>query len=108
NPVVSRREPGARSQRHDVLMDAKRRLPAGANLSEAQEKAGCDWLLARAEHWGLTVEQGSLMQDGYRQHRLKRKGHVIEYSSLDYQGVARVVDPKRLCTALLAGVGHAK
>ncbi|MBA1262334.1 type I-E CRISPR-associated protein Cas6/Cse3/CasE [Stutzerimonas stutzeri] len=108
NPVVSRREPGARSQRHDVLMDAKRRLPAGESLGEAQEKAGRDWVLARAEHWGLMIEPGSLLQDGYRQHRLKRKGHIIEYSSLDYQGVARVVDPERLRTALLDGVGHAK
>lgn len=108
NPTISLRETGVRSQRHDVLMHAKRLLPEGEDVRQALDQAGQDWLLARADAWGLEVQQGSVLQDGYRQHRLKRKGHSIEYSSLDYQGVARVVDPERLRKALWEGVGHSK
>ncbi|MFC3609540.1 type I-E CRISPR-associated protein Cas6/Cse3/CasE [Stutzerimonas tarimensis] len=108
NPTVSRSEPGRRSQRHDVLMDAKRRADRPADVRELQQAAGCDWLLKRGEQWGLAISENTLMQDGYQQHRLRRKGKGIEYSSLDYQGLAEVVDAERLQKALLEGVGHSK
>lgn len=108
NPTVSRSEPGRRSQRHDVLMDAKRRAERPADVRELQQAAGRDWLLNRAERWGLAVSENALLQDGYQQHRLRRKGKGIEYSSLDYQGLAQVVDAERLQKALLEGVGHSK
>ncbi|MBB3101731.1 type I-E CRISPR-associated protein Cas6/Cse3/CasE [Azomonas macrocytogenes] len=108
NPTVSRREPGKASQRHDVLMDAKRRAKHLDEVPLAQEAAGREWLMKRAENWGLAVQPQSLMQDGYRQHRLNRKGYGIGYSTLDYQGVAQVIEPDRLCKALQEGVGHSK
>lgn len=110
NPTVSLRQEGGRSQRHDVLMNAKRGVPAEQKdrLASVVEAAGNDWLLKRGESLGLIIRDGSLLQNGYRQHRLKRKGNSIHYSSLDYQGIAQVADPVSLNKALLEGVGHSK
>lgn len=110
NPTVSVRRENGRSQRHDVLMHAKRQAdPAqGEHLSDALEAAGRDWLLSRGEQWGLAFHAESLMQNGYRQQRLKRKGKNIEFSTLDYQGIAQVTDPELLRQTLLEGVGHSK
>lgn len=108
NPVISRRSARGRSQRHDVLMQAKRSAPPGADLAEALEAAGRVWFMERAAHWGLAVHEASLLQSGYTQHRLRRKGQDIHFSSLDYQGVAQVTDAAKLAQALLQGVGHAK
>jgi CRISPR system Cascade subunit CasE len=110
NPTVSLRQEDGRSRRHDMLMHAKRNVAAeqADQLAQALDGAGREWLLKRAEQWGLSVRDGSLLQNGYRQHRLRRKGSNIEYSSLDYQGVAQVIDPIRLGRALLEGVGHSK
>jgi CRISPR system Cascade subunit CasE len=110
NPTVSLRKEDGRSRRHDVLMHAKRNaaIEQAGQLAQALDDAGRGWLLKRAEQWGLSIRDDSLLQNGYRQHRLRRKGSNIEYSSLDYQGIAEVVDPIRLSTALLEGVGHSK
>lgn len=113
NPVRSRRNAEGKVQRHDVLMEAKRRAKTGAEagakeLAAQVEAAGKAWLLERASQWGLHVRDESLLQKRYTQHRLKRKGQQIAYSSLDYQGVADVADASKLLHALLQGVGHSK
>lgn len=110
NPVVSRRTEDARSQRHDVLMDAKRMAYASdtLDLKTVLDEAGRNWLVNRADQWGLAVGEKSILQSAYSQHTLKSKGRNIRYSSLDYQGIAQVTDPDRLKAALLDGVGHSK
>lgn len=108
NPTVSRRNADGRSARHDVLMEAKRSAPLHSQLGELQEQAGHAWLRARASDWGLEVAEGGVSQEGYYQHSLRSKGRTIRYSSLDYQGIARVRDAERLRHALLHGVGRAK
>jgi CRISPR system Cascade subunit CasE len=110
NPTVSIRQEGARSRRHDVLMNAKKGVvpEQREQLAQVLDAAGRDWLLTRAEQWGLAIREDSVLQNGYRQQRLRRKGGNIEYSSLDYQGMAQVADPERLSRALLDGVGHSK
>lgn len=108
NPTVSQRVEGGRSQRHDVLMHAKRLTVPGEGRLAAVEAAGRDWIVDRANNWGLDVNVDALLQSGYCQHRLRHKGRRIEFSSLDFQGLARVTDPERLRRALLDGVGHAK
>lgn len=108
NPTVSLHVEGRRSQRHDVLMHAKKRAAPGTELAKAVDEAGREWILKRAGSWGLEVDERALTQNSYRQNRLQRKGHRIEFSSLDYQGLARVTDSGRLQRALLEGVGHAK
>jgi len=110
NPTVSLRQEDGRSRRHDVLMHAKHGVLAEQReqLGQMLDDAGRGWLLARAERWGLSIREESVLQNGYHQHRLRRKGRNIEYSSLDYQGLAQVIDPERLRQALLDGVGHSK
>ncbi len=108
NPTVSVRVEGRKSPRHDVLMHAKKRAASEHSLPVALELAGRDWILKRAESWGLDIDAATLAQNGYRQHRLRHKGRHIEFSSLDYQGLACVADPERLRRVLLEGVGHAK
>lgn len=110
NPTVSVRREDGRSRRHDVLMNAKRGVSVDdrEQLAQVLEGAGRNWLQERAARWGLEIKEGSVLQEGYRQQRLKRKGGSIEYSSLDYQGVARVIDPQLLRQALVGGVGHGK
>jgi len=112
NPTVSIRTAGdpakARSRRHDVLMHAKRCAAPGDDVSAAMESAGREWLMSRAPAWGVEIVEDSLRQDGYCQHRLQHKGRRIEFSSLEYQGLARVKDASLLRTALLNGVGRAR
>lgn len=88
-------------------MDAKRRASPQAAAAE-MEKAARGWLIARAVRMGLNVQMESLFQSAYRQHRLAPRGKQIEFSSIDYRGYARVVDPDALRRALLEGVGHAR
>lgn len=107
NPVVSLRDAQGRSARHDVLMNAKRNATDSQQVNLLQEQAGRDWLQSRAESWGLELS-GGVLQEGYHQHSLRSKGRAIRYSSLDYQGTARVQDPERLRHVLLQGAGHAK
>lgn len=109
NPTVSRRGGDGRSRRHDVLMNAKRSAASSAaSTGETISDVAARWLLERARDWGIEVDGNNLLQSGYRQHKLSRKGGSIEYSSLDYQGIARVLDPPRLQRVLFEGVGHAK
>ncbi|SDN37071.1 type I-E CRISPR-associated protein Cas6/Cse3/CasE [Pseudomonas jinjuensis] len=108
NPTISRKVEGKSSRRHDVLMDAKRRAGSPVQVQQAVDAAGLAWLLERSVNWGLEVAGDSVLQSAYQQHRLHPRGKRIEYSSLDYQGFARVVDPQRLQQALLEGVGHGK
>jgi CRISPR system Cascade subunit CasE len=108
NPTLSVRDASGKSHRHDVLMHAKRDASSERPLAEILDEAGREWIARRAESWGLALRDDALQQDGYRQQRLRRKERIIEYSTLDYQGLARVVDPARLQQALFEGVGHAK
>ncbi len=91
-------------------MHAKRSLPPEQSdqLATVLEAAGKHWLLNRSVQWGLAIREHSVLQNGYRQQKLVRKGFNIEFSTLDYQGVAEVVDPDRLNKALVTGVGHSK
>lgn len=107
NPTVSRRDQAGVSRRHDVLMDAKRKLGVAGDAGGAMHTAAADWLSRRASHWGLSLD-GDALQNAYHQHRLVPKRKRIEFSSLDYRGHAHVADQALLRRALLDGVGHAR
>lgn len=120
NPVVAiSTAPKGRGKRHDVLMHAKTRARqaglAGDALGQAISRAALDWIGKRALNWGLDLDPDSVQADGYRQHVLRNKGREMRFSSIDYQGMARVQDPERLAAALLgqplpgkhASLGHA-
>ncbi len=113
NPTVSIRAEGdgagkTRSRRHDVLMHAKRSVAPGDDVAVAMEAAGREWIVSRAPAWGVEIAEENLQQNGYCQHRLRHKGRRIEFSSLEYRGLARVKDAALLRIALLEGVGHAR
>ena len=111
NPTVARRsEATGKSQRHDVLMDAKRQaadLPEQEQIDRIQQ-AGLSWIEQRAASWGLVIRRESVLTNAYVQHKLHHKGRHIAFSSLDYQGVAQVTDPDLLAASLTTGVGHAR
>jgi CRISPR system Cascade subunit CasE len=112
NPVVTRKAKGGTSRRHDVLMDAKQQAKDNkldqVCCRDAMDVAAQEWLAKRAPEWGLSVQMESVLTSGYTQHRLRSKGRSIEFSSLDYCGMALVTDPERLAIALVEGVGHAR
>lgn len=111
NPTVARRSPTDKnSKRHDVLMEAKIKC---ADLPQAQhvdfiKNAAIEWITTRAERWGLMLDPEHVSIDGYTQHKLRHKQRNIEFSSLDYRGVAQVQDDGLLLRALFDGVGHAR
>ena len=59
----------------------------------------CEWL-------GISMNGDGLNVEGYEQHRGKRG--ELRFSTVDFSGSLRVVDPAVLRTALFSGVGHAK
>ncbi|WP_434629251.1 type I-E CRISPR-associated protein Cas6/Cse3/CasE [Chromobacterium sp. CV08] len=120
NPVVARaKEKGQRSQRHDVLMAAKTEAKAQGlsegQIQKAMTRAALDWLNRRAVAWGLEIDVDEVQADAYVQHVLHSKGRRMRFSSIDYQGMARVADGDRLARALLgqpaaaphSSLGHA-
>lgn len=114
NPVVRvKTSPGVKNApKHDVVMDAKRRLKADGQPipSESELVQTCceNWLRRRAEAHGFEIE--SLRADGYRQHRLRRRRgeQELRFSTVELEGVLRVTDPTRLVETLRTGLGAAK
>jgi CRISPR system Cascade subunit CasE len=118
NPVISRQEtPGTRGRRHDVVMDALRRLPSGARADErpnAITVAGAAWLSRQGEVHGFTLAHG-VSVDGYETVRIAREpaGGVrgpapIRFGQLDFTGVLTVSDPPCFLAALAAGFGRSR
>ena len=121
NPTVAiASAPDQRGKRHDVLMHAKTLARQaglqGESLQQAIRQAALAWLDKRAASWGLQIDPDQIQADGYCQHVLRSKGRELRFSSVDYQGMARVQDPERLTQAMLgpplpgknASLGHAQ
>ena len=108
NPTVKRAPAlGARSVRHDVVMDARKRGDRLDPLLGSYHQPGLAWLTPRAEAAGFQVEQTRI--DGYRRHQLyKRGGAPMVFSTLDFEGVLTVTDPEIFSHSLLTGLGPAK
>lgn len=115
NPTVARpNAKGENSKRHDVVMDAKRRmgwkdLPEGScpTLVQVAYEAGAFWLRDREDRLGCAIDSNTLRVDGYRTWRQRGRKN-IELSTLDFEGVLIVRDHMRLLQALLLGIGPAK
>ncbi len=129
NPVVSHHRTG-RQQRHDVIMEAKKRLLAARGLGQwqdwqadrcdhaghpdprpalyqlAQEHGG-QWLMKRGADNGFALLPENLSVEGYQQHQGKQG--QLKISTIDFKGVLQVTDPERFVSkALTRGIGHAK
>lgn len=127
NPTVSRR-PGApahpeqlersgRSQRHSVVVDAKRYAKessiAGADSSDAMRSAAIAWLRGRAADRGfdITERDAASCMTSFMDHRFHstRSERAIRFTSVDYAGEFSVADPDRFVRrALFAGIGRAR
>ncbi|MCB1823776.1 MAG: type I-E CRISPR-associated protein Cas6/Cse3/CasE [Candidatus Competibacteraceae bacterium] len=108
NPTVKRASaPGARSVRHDVVMDAHQRGMAPDPTGGLYDQPGLAWLTPRSAAAGFRVEKTRI--DGYRRHQLyKRGGSPIVFSTLDFEGVLTVTEPTAFCRSLMSGLGPAK
>lgn len=115
NPTVSRGDTkGQRGTRHDVVMDAKRRMrwkdiptENRPTLAHVADKAGTSWLSARQERLGARFDEQALRVDGYRNWR-QRTGKGIALSTLDFDGMLTVTDTESFVAGLFNGIGPAK
>lgn len=114
NPTVARRvESAKRSPRSDVLMAAKKPFPPGQRTSaeciSAMDDAAREWLASRAERFGFNLTAKPEVS-AYRQHVVYKPGRrdAIRFSSVDYEGLLKVIDPERLVETLAQGMGRAK
>jgi CRISPR system Cascade subunit CasE len=122
NPVVAKKNDAGKSQRHDVVMQAKKQLLAehGLNfdakwkewpdeddkplLYELVQKSCIEWLQSRAGNHGFTVIAASI--DAYQQNRTGIRN--IQFSTVDFSGELLVTDPELFQQVLFNGLGHAK
>jgi CRISPR system Cascade subunit CasE len=111
-------------------MDRKKRLAdAGklaSNIDDVIREAGLAWLRAQGERNGFRVaevdrevvggdglieraKEPAVRVEGYRQHRILRKGErAITFSTLDFEGVLEVADPAALLARIAQGLGPQK
>ena len=113
NPTVCVKGDDGKQRRHDVMMQAKYNVKD--ELSDAQtlkmhmEQAAISWLNneKRLDEWGITLDcQPSI--DGYTQHKVQKKRHQIQFSSVDYQGMLTVQYPQKFINQYAKGFGRAK
>lgn len=112
---LKEKDPTRKRQRHDVVMDTKRRmgwkdLPESErpSLAVLAHEAGSCWLRERQDSLGCRFDADRLRVDGYRVHRMLNRRCIV-VSTLDFSGVLEVTDPERFSKdALLKGIGPAK
>lgn len=114
NPTICVTDTSGKSQRHDVLMHAKRQAKqAGKNdvvVKALMEQAAQGWLSdeRRLQQWGMSLDMLPDVES-YTQHRNKKKsGHELQFSSVDFQGVLTLTDSERFLTQYVKGFGRAK
>ncbi|MBI5510179.1 MAG: type I-E CRISPR-associated protein Cas6/Cse3/CasE [Deltaproteobacteria bacterium] len=119
---------GTPGKRCDVVMDARKQHGAGEpfDVVLALQREGERWLARQAAKAGFDlargptevvgedglveeVERAALRVDGYRQHRLHRKGEApIRFSTVDFEGVLVVRDPALFLAKVALGFGPQK
>ncbi|MGV8892501.1 MAG: type I-E CRISPR-associated protein Cas6/Cse3/CasE [Burkholderiaceae bacterium] len=122
NPVLAKKNAAGKSQRHDVVMQAKKQLLAERGLNfdakwkdlpeddskpllyELVQESCLNWLQSRASNHGFKVVAASV--DAYQQHRAGKR--EIRFSTVDFSGELVVTDPESFQQALFNGLGHAK
>ena len=115
NPTVCMTDHLGKQKRHDVLMHAKRQAQdKGLNsknaIKEAMERAACQWMQneKRLENWGISIDH-SLNMDAYQQHQSRKKsGHLVQFSSVDFQGVLTINEPGQFLEHYAKGFGRSK
>lgn len=122
NPVITQKNEHGKSQRHDVVIQAKKLLLKDhgfakdakwkewqdeANkplLYELVQKSCIEWLQSRASNNGFEIVTASV--DAYKQNNAGKRD--ICFSTVDFSGELLVTQPELLHQALCEGLGHAK
>jgi CRISPR system Cascade subunit CasE len=94
-------------KRHDIVQDARKRGDARPRLEIAQD-VGTAWLARKGHAHGFELLHATV--DGYEQHRAiqQSSGREVQFSTLDFSGILRVLNPSALNQALTHGIGRAK
>ena len=114
NAVVRRRDSDHNhSVKHDIVMDALSKLPAGeraVHRHAAVRREGLAWLTRQGETAGFSVLDEKVRIDGYEQHSIDRgaSGAPMSFSTLDFEGLLTVSEPSVFLAALANGFGAAK
>lgn len=133
NPVITRKNDAGKSQRHDVVMQAKKQLLAEHGLSkeakwsdwndesnkpflyELVQQHCAVWLDGVAKRNGFEIAltdeekpQRKLQIDAYEQSKAGKRDHNIRFSAVDFSGELLVTNPELFHLALCNGLGHAK
>lgn len=120
NPTVRHGRDG-KSKRHDVVMEAKKRLLAEHGLQrwsdwtdEAKpslqaliQDACSDWLARRGEALGFELQRETVVVEGHQQHR-ERADQSLSFTTVDMVGRLTVTDAAAFVKALRSGIGSAK
>lgn len=120
NPTVRHGRDG-KSKRHDVVMEAKKKLLAahGTNrwqdlpdaekpaLYEVARQACGGWFQRKGEALGFVPDLERLVVVGYGQHH-EKPDQRLQFSTVDLAGEITIVDAQAFNTALLGGLGGAK
>jgi CRISPR system Cascade subunit CasE len=133
NPVITRKNDAGKSQRHDVVMQAKKQLLTEHGLSKEAKWADWNdesnkpflyelvqqccavWLDGVAKRNGFEIAltdeeepQRKLQVDAYEQNKAGKHDHNIRFSAVDFSGELLVTNPELFHLALCNGLGHAK
>lgn len=77
-----------------------------AQLEDATQSAAVAWLAKRGEKHGYELQ--SVQATGYRWSALPEKGRGAGFSSMDYEGVLKVIEPQKFVDVLGMGLGPSK
>lgn len=131
NPVITRKNEAGKSQRHDVVMQAKKQLLKEHGLGkdakwadwkdesskpllyELVQQHCAAWLAGVAQSNGFEIaltdeEKPQLQVDAYEQRKAGKRDHNIRFSAVDFSGELLVTNPELFQQALFNGIGPAK
>lgn len=132
NPTVRHKHDG-KAKRHDVVMDAKKRLLTNPQLIQSKNwrdwgswgdwvsndqaapqeiilAACCHWLLQRGKQLGFAPDLGTLGAESYEQHQQGKaqKDKILQFSTIEFTGTLTVTDRQAFESALITGIGSSK
>jgi len=119
NPVVTMKSKEGKRQRHDVVMHEKQitgygKIPVSEKfpLQKLIQDKCSEWLNRRAVPNGFEFKDSEILVDGYQQHKTQKtqpkNRQNIHYSTVDFQGILTVIDPKSFKEVLTKGIGKSK
>jgi CRISPR system Cascade subunit CasE len=110
NPTVARGDPGQRTRRSDVVMDALKSVPTGERATVRAglvQREGEAWLRRMGERHGFALEE--VRAEGYLQRRIPRSaGQPIRLAIMELNGVLTLTDPAAYLERLPMGFGRGR